>query len=210
MNLIETDFQFAVQKTANEVKQINPSKLCLTGGKFGSFLLNELIKINYAPHKENIYISDERLDCSKDYQNAESILIGLKKLQDFQAFNFIPFLQTEDPDFSYQDINEKLDSHFLDFTVLSLGEDGHLAGHFVNSYLLKDNRFCFTDNAVKEPKSRISFTVDFLSKSKKIILAAFGEEKKAPLIELMEGNGMHSSIITNKNLTVYTDIKLQL
>ena len=59
MNIIETDFQFAVQETANEVKQTNPSKLCLTGGKFGSFLLNELIKINYAPHKENIYISVE-------------------------------------------------------------------------------------------------------------------------------------------------------
>jgi 6-phosphogluconolactonase/glucosamine-6-phosphate isomerase/deaminase len=49
-----------------------------------------------------------------------------------------------------------------------------------------------------------------LSKSKKIILAVFGEEKKAPLIDLMEGKGIHSSIITNKNLTVYTDIKLQL
>ena len=66
MNLIETDFQFAVHETANEVKQTNPSKLCLTGGKFGSFLLNELIKINYAPQKENIYISDERLEINPD------------------------------------------------------------------------------------------------------------------------------------------------
>lgn len=206
--MILTDFQSAVQETALAVKQTNLSKLCLTGGKFGSSLLTEFLNINYAPHKEIIYITDERLKCSKDNQNAKSILTGLKRLQSFQLFNFIPFLQTEDPDLSYKDIKERLGPHYLDFTVLSLGEDGHLAGHFVNSYLLKDNRFCFTANAVKEPKCRISFTVDFLSKSKKIILAVFGEEKKGPLVELMAGIGIHSSIITNKNLTIYTDIKL--
>tara|TARA_S200000501_G_scaffold193512_1_gene182326 strand:- start:666 stop:1292 length:627 start_codon:yes stop_codon:yes gene_type:complete len=208
MNLIKTDFKCAVLETAKEIKQTKPYKFCLTGGNFGSFLLSELINRNYSPHKKNIFITDERLNCSKDYQNAESVLIGLRKLKNFQPFNFIPFLQTEDPDLSYRDIKERLGSHFLDFTVLSLGEDGHLAGHFVNSYFLKDDRFCFTDNALKEPKSRISFTVDFLSKSKKIVLAIFGEEKKSPLIELMEGTGTHSSIITNKNLTIYTDIKL--
>ncbi len=208
MNLILTDFQSAVRETAIEVKKTNLSRLCLTGGKFGSFLLSELLNINYVPDEENIYITDERLKCSKDYQNAESILASLRQLQSFQLSNFIPFIQTEDPDLSYKDIKNRLDSDFLDLTVLSLGKDGHLAGHFVNSHLLKDDRFCFTSNAVKEPKFRISFTVDFLSRSKKIILAVFGEEKKLPLEELMEGIGIHSSIIANKNLTIYTDIKL--
>jgi len=129
-------------------------------------------------------------------------------LESFKLPNFTPFLQTEDPELSYRDIKERLGLQFLDFTLLSLGEDGHLAGHFVNSYLLKDNRFCFTANAVKLPSSRISFTVDFLSKSKRIIVAIFGEEKKEPFLELIEGIGLHSPIIKNNNLTIYTDIKL--
>ena len=93
MNLIKTDFKSAVLETAKEIKQTKPYKFCLTGGNFGSFLLSELINRNYSPHKKNIFITDERLNCSKDYQNAESVLIGLRKLKNFQPFNFIPFLQ---------------------------------------------------------------------------------------------------------------------
>ena len=96
----------------------------------------------------------------------------------------------------------------FDLTILSLGEDGHLAGHFNNSILLEDKRFCYTDDAPKEPKSRVSFSIDYLMRSKEVILAIFGSNKKKAMIELYKGKGLHSKIINSSNLRVLTDIEI--
>ena len=206
MNSIFTDFDSAVKATARQMKLCKPSKICLTGGKFGRHFLKELDVINYSATLEDFYITDERLCDDKEQQNAVSILTGLKRLKNFEPSRFVPFLQAEDPILTYKIIDEKLCKYNFDYAVLSLGEDGHLAGHFENSNLLNDNRFCFTSEALKKPKTRISFSIDFLKKSKKIVLAIYGEKKKQAITKLLNGNGLHSSILKNKNLTIYTDL----
>ena len=206
MNSIFKDFQSAVEETAQQIKHFKLTNICLTGGTFGSHLLGHLDAINYSPALEDFFITDERLCNDNEQHNSIAILTELKRLKKFDSSRFIPFLQNNDPNLSYKNITERLSNYTFDYLVLSLGEDGHLAGHFENSYLLSDERFCFTDEASKKPKTRISFSVDFLKKSKKITLAIYGKEKKEAMTKFLNGNGLHSSILENKNLTIYTDL----
>ena len=53
-----------------------------------------------------------------------------------------------------------------------------MAGHFRNSLITDDNRICYTKNAIKLPKKRISYNVSWLFKSKLIILCAIGPDKE--------------------------------
>ena len=91
---------------------------------------------------------------------------------------------------------------------MSLGEDGHLAGHFLNSELTNDIRFCHTTNAIKEPKERISFTVKHLFNSKKVVLTVIGREKRKAFTDLVEGKGLHSNFWNKKNLVLITDMEM--
>ena len=198
----------AVKDTALSIQSSRPNKICLTGGNFGLRLLKELYELNYTPHNEEFFLTDERLNCIKKNQNSISITSYLTKLANFDISRFITFQQTEEPNLSYSELSKRIDSNYFDFTLLSLGEDGHLAGHFVNSILLRDKRFCFTSEAPKEPKCRISFSVEHLMKSKAVTLAIFGDKKKDAMIELINGNGLHSSVLGSDNLTILTDIKI--
>ena len=92
--------------------------------------------------------------------------------------------------------------------MLSLGEDGHLAGHFYNSAETKDPRFCYTNDAPKLPKKRISFNVEWLKKSSKVILAVIGTNKSGALRDLVNGDGLHSGICNINNLMLITDIDI--
>lgn len=198
----------AVKGIALSIQSSRPNKICLTGGNFGLRLLKELYELNYTPDNEEFFLTDERLKCIKEDQNSISITSYLTKLANFDISRFTTFKQTKEPNLSYSELSKRIDSNYFDFTLLSLGEDGHLAGHFVNSIPLRDKRFCFTPEAPKEPKCRISFSVEHLMKSKAVTLAIFGDKKKDAMIELMNGNGLHSSVLGRDNLTILTDIKI--
>ena len=94
----------------------------------------------------------------------------------------------------------------LDICFLSFGEDGHLAGHFRKSRKLKNKIFCYTDNAPKLPKDRVSFDLSWLAKSSQLVLIALGLKKEKALIEFIEGKGMHSNLRGLKNVTIITDL----
>lgn len=197
----------AVIQAANKIIKKNPKRICLTGGKFGLNLLYEMSLIHFSLSNESFFVTDERLNCPKEDQNYESLHHVLKDFKNFDKKNFYGFAQVKDPNSSYKGIIEQLYQVF-DLTILSLGEDGHLAGHFNNSILLEDKRFCYTDDAPKEPKSRVSFSIDYLMRSKEVILAIFGSNKKKAMIELYKGKGLHSKIINSSNLRVLTDIEI--
>ena len=156
---------------------------------------------------ESLFVTDERLDCPKEDQNYVCLCNVLKGFKNFDSKNFYTFVQAKDPNSSYKGITNELEETF-DITILSLGEDGHLAGHFSNSVLLEDKRFCYTDDAPKEPKARVSFSIDYLMRSKEVILAIFGKHKKKAMMELYKGKGLHSKIINSSNLHVLTDMEI--
>jgi 6-phosphogluconolactonase/glucosamine-6-phosphate isomerase/deaminase len=94
---------------------------------------------------------------------------------------------------------------FLDIVILSLGEDGHLAGSFKNSTPLNE-KITFTNNAPKLPKKRISFSIDWLIRSKLVIIVALGNEKQRAIQNLISGAGTFSSInLSSKNIVLLRD-----
>ena len=184
----------------------NDINLCLTGGNLGegvSRKLDFLIDIN---KKFNFLLSDERfVNFTHKDSNQRILKANLKKNLSFSDSSFFPFKTDKD----YSACFERLRSDLIvaniskpDFLLLSLGEDGHLAGHFHNSILDQSKIFCFTDHAPKLPRKRVSFSMKWLFKSDKIILAAIGKEKKQQLQKFLAGEGLHSNLITHPNLTV--------
>ena len=195
-----------IEKAINEISLADKS-ICLTGGKFGTQLTEELLKQSFDLSTREIYITDERLNCLKQDQVRNMLSPYLSQMKGFNKSSLNLFLQ-EDYECSYKFIANKLKDNKFDIVFLSLGEDGHLAGQFSNSKLTNDVRFCYTTDAIKEPKERISFTVNHLFSSKKVVLAVMGEEKRKALSDFIEGKGLHSYFNNKNNLVLITDIDI--
>tara|TARA_X000000368_G_C23038994_1_gene715975 strand:+ start:1648 stop:2271 length:624 start_codon:yes stop_codon:yes gene_type:complete len=195
-----------IEKAINEISLADKS-ICLTGGKFGTRLTEELLKQSIDLSTREIYITDERLNCLKQDQVRNMLFPYLSQMKGFNKSSLNFFLQ-ENYEYSYKFIADKLKDNKFDIVFLSLGEDGHLAGQFSNSKLTNDVRFCYTTDAIKEPKERISFTVNHLFSSKKVVLAIMGEEKRKALSDFIEGKGLHSYFNNKKNLVLITDIDI--
>ena len=202
-SLTEATFLTVLEFERN--KNIN---LALTGGNFGEAFIDALVINKVDIRTWNIFFTDERLTVKQDDLNGFSLC---KKLRDARNFNYkrINFFDHKDKKTPYLDIAFELDKkeiENLNICLLSLGEDGHLAGHFSNSVTMPDSRFCYTDNAFKPPRKRISFNMKWLKKSDKLILAILGDKKRSALEDLIAGSGMHSDIWNSKNLLVLTDL----
>lgn len=200
---LQKSLDYSIKLLHNQ-KDLN---ICLTGGSFGSCLAQKFIEENLDISSWNIFLTDERLNCSEEDQIRVSLQQYLCKLRGFCSDRYHPFEQKNFAESYINLVQSPLPSRF-DLTFLSLGEDGHLAGHFDNSLLANDRRFCYTENAIKLPNERISFTVQWLMRSEKVILAIFGREKKEALLNLIDNKSLHSPITENSNLTVLTDIKI--
>ena len=191
------------------IKEISPKykQICLTGGRFGKRLSEKILENRVDISSWKIFLTDERLNCLKQDQNRSILLPNLERVSGFNVTNFNFFLQGHYAD-SYQSIVDKIKNNHFDITFLSLGEDGHLAGQFSDSKATNDIRFCYTTNAIKEPKERISFTVKHLFNSKKVVLAVLGENKRKAFKDFYEGRGLHANFCNNKNLVLITDIDI--
>lgn len=206
----------SINEAANLVLNLIPCNkninICLTGGNFGKLFIRTLIKENKDINSWEIFYSDERLGCPEEDENKTSILEELSQLKGFSDHRINCFNNEELIEDTFLDIKKKFKVNNIDkfdICLLSLGEDGHLAGHFSNSLQTMDPRFCYTNNAIKPPKHRISFNMNWLMSSKKVLLAVFGSEKEKALKDLSLGKGLHSNIWGSKNLVVLTDIELE-
>ena len=202
----------AIQKATNEIEGDNP-RVCLTGGNFGGVLLDAWIEKDLDISSWEVFLTDERITLSKREQNSTVLYDKLSRLTAFDKSRFNTFQQASELDDVISEITAKLSSENIlnfDISFLSLGEDGHLAGHFQNSNSLSDTRFCYTDKASKKPRGRISFNMDWLMLSTKVILVVLGKEKEIALSELISGKGIHSNIWDFKNLVLITNIPLEV
>lgn len=183
------------------------AKICFTGGKFGFSLLKKIAESKMNISMWSIFQTDERLECEDSEIIQEKIIHHLKKCPGYDKEKNYFFPNTL-PGKNLTDLSESLrgmpDDKF-DITFLSLGEDGHLAGHFSNSVFLEKNKFCFTENAPKLPKKRISFSLERLMQSELIVLASIGENKKNALYELNSGKSVHNALMQHKGLILIYD-----
>ena len=157
--------------------------IAFTGGRFGKAFLNYLNKMTIDLRNASIYLTDERITSQENKKNSTILLPILKSMKNFNQNIYFNFSESNLNTFNFP--------KHLDLTFLSLGDDGHLAGDFSKSKKL-NNFICHTDEAPKPPRERISFRVDWLFKSKKIILVVLGKSKKNAFKKFIGGKGHHS------------------
>ena len=92
----------------------------------------------------------------------------------------------------------KLDIHAA---ILGLGDNGHVASLFDKSKK-KYNFFYFITNSPKFPKNRVTCSINYISKSKKIFLIAKKSKKKMEISNIYK-NKIIKAIKGNKSLLVY-------
>tara|TARA_A100000164_G_C21900551_1_gene770279 strand:- start:828 stop:1466 length:639 start_codon:yes stop_codon:yes gene_type:complete len=205
------DLQDALNQSLSLIPNKKRLNISLTGGNFGEKFLNFLLSKNKIQNEWEIFLSDERLYPGKSERLSDLYLEQLKNYKDISHDIFHFFDTNCEPDTSYNKIEKFMrDKRIfkLDVCFLSLGEDGHLAGHFRESVKLKNKMFCYTDNAPKLPKDRVSFDLSWLAQSSQLVLIALGLKKEKALMEFIEGKGMHSNLRYIKNVTVITDLDI--
>lgn len=214
-------------------KSVADFHLVLTGGNSGIQFAQRLgLEINrkasqpedlgydLAQKKLHIWLSDERFVEFGDAQrNDTSVLSGLSKV----AITVVEH-RTAPPSLSSlshsahsyaNSLQERLGDQPFDFTVLGLGDDGHLASCFPGEKVVLNSleRTLPIENSPKPPLQRITITLSQLGRSRSIIIFAVGESKRAALINTLEGGGQMPAEILSKfhqgdELMIYTDIFL--
>ena len=171
----------------------------LTGGRFGEKFSDFLACLNVTIKNKDFFLTDERITNKKSEKNFDLIF---KKIKVSKTFKNNKFYRLEFPDKqnTYQAYKK------IDIVFLSLGKDGHLAGHFFNSKNL-NGRVCYTENASSLPLKRLSYRIDYLSRAELIILVVIGYEKKQAFNLLLKRKNIHSeSILSSKKLITLTNI----
>lgn len=200
----------AIVFSLSEIQEFRNSKIniCLTGGRFGTDFCSNLINSELDISNWTIFQTDERLNIDKEETIQFQMLESLKVCKGYQDCKITFFPDTKidsERELDYLSLSNKEES--FDLVFLSLGEDGHLAGHFKSSKIFRNDIFCETNNAPKKPKERVSYTVNYLYKSKKIFLACFGQSKARALKNFMSGKGIHSFLKDHENITLLTNLQ---
>ncbi len=187
-------------------------KVAFTGGRFGEELIKNLAEREYNLENWTILQTDERVSCGFEDLIQTKIINELSECKGFCKDKLIlfPFEENYLEEISaFEEHLYKLEINRLDLCFLSMGEDGHMAGHFNNSKDYKDSIFCFNTNSPKPPKTRLSFKVSWLMKANRVILVSFGKEKHKELKKLLGGSGLHSQILRTKELIIISDLLKQ-
>ena len=119
---------------------------------------------------------------------------------------------------------ELLEKHGLDLQLLGVGENGHIAfnepgtsfdsvthvAKLTDSTLSVNSQLFASDEKI--PDTALSLGISSILRSKKIVLLAFGERKRAALEKLLEGQVTSDWPITkllhHKDVTIITDLEL--
>ena len=164
--------------------------IALTGGRYGEFFIAEFFNKSPPLNKLRFFQTDERFVSLNSPESIQSMIV--KHLQSQKDYDSNFFDTSKDPSQSAEDMKNKLNElklNSFDITILSLGEDGHLAGNFPNSENL-ESIITYTNHAPKMPRKRISFSIEWLFRSKYVFILAIGNEKLLALNNLLSGRGM--------------------
>ena len=163
---LEDASELTLEKIILQEEKTSPLHIALTGGRYGNHFLNSCLKKKVNISEWKIFLTDERLKSQEKDINANQLLIKLSNLKGFNKKNIHFFNSNSlNPDLSIKDVLREIDrikNKRLNICLLSLGEDGHLAGHFPSSTLMKDNRFVFTAEAPSPNNFRVSFNISWL------------------------------------------------
>lgn len=154
----------------------------------------------------SIYLSDERLDVNFKETNEFTILNNLNS-KEINLIKYDNFGNILNPISKYQSNISHI--KYFDFTLLGIGEDGHVASIFPNNiHILNEKKDIITiNNSPKLPKCRMTMTASCLRKSKIIVYLINGKRKKDIFNNLsFKTNMIYDNILAlNKTYFLYTN-----
>lgn len=141
--------------------------LVLTGGNSIKNILNLLVESEIDWSKVKILLTDEREVAEEDSES------NIKLIKDLLISKInIPEENFIRPAVDYEPEN-------IDFIILGVGEDGHIASLFPNHDSILNNGagYIKVSNSPKPPSNRISLSKNTILKSKNAALLFFGTQK---------------------------------
>ena len=193
-----------INKELNKAsKRLN---IALTGGRFGKYFADELTKSSIILEKIRFFQTDERLVRFSDQDSIQKMLLdNLAKFSNLEHCFFDLNMSATASALNMSKNIDKLKLDKLDIAMMSLGEDGHLAGNFPKSKKIS-NMITYINDSPKPPPKRISFSVEWLAKSHLVIIVALGNDKDEAVRDLVSENNPFSTYIEgSRNLFFITD-----
>jgi 6-phosphogluconolactonase len=189
----------------NAIKLNNSFKIVLTGGD--SILNTYKILRNCESDwsKWHIYLGDERCLPSKDKDRNDYIINKVWLDNDLIPKNNINFIHTElgvdSGAIYYNSILNNVD--YFDLTLLSMGEDGHIASLFPGHFHEENKSVVVERNSPKYPKERVSMSYLRLNRSKNVFKIINGISKQGSLDLWLKGQDLPISQVNGFNNKIY-------
>lgn len=165
----------------------------LTGGRIGTeiskHLLNSTLGANSQVH---FWWTDERFLPVGNTERNDSVIPA--ELDTAKNLHRLPssdhgYELADAADNAAADLAALNSDPLMDFTLLSVGPDGHVASLFPNhAALTSESLVVGISDSPKPPKDRLTWTLAALNKSDQVWLLANGSEKESAVTHLMAGD----------------------
>ena len=189
----------------------------LSGGATALIFLGALKNANVDWSRISLFWADERAvpatDPESNYGVAERMLLsplGAKTPRAFPMVADLPSLGTAAMKYDAV-LAHELKGGSLDLALLGVGEDGHICSLFPGhrALLVDDLRVVAVEDAPKPPPRRLTLSLPFVLRTKKIWLIAVGPRKlpvlHAALSKTQRTTPLDLLIHQAKDVTVFTD-----
>jgi 6-phosphogluconolactonase len=189
----------------------------LSGGATAMIFLGALKNADVDWSRISLFWVDERAvpadDPESNYGMAEGMLLaplGAKAPRAFRMPADMPALASAALRYDTT-LATELKSDGLDIALLGVGEDGHICSLFPGhrALLVDDLRVVAVEDAPKPPPRRLSLTLPFVLRTKKIWLIAVGPRKlpvlQAALSRTQRATPLDLLMHHAKDVTVFTD-----
>ncbi|MBW3020564.1 6-phosphogluconolactonase, partial [Candidatus Woesearchaeota archaeon] len=186
--------------------------IAFPGGRSAKKIYERLRSKKIDWKKVHIFMIDERkVSLDSEDSNFKILNDNLLKYIKIPEENVHPFHYDEETS-HYTDELSELGS--FDITVLSAGEDGHIASLFPNhpSIFDESDGFIDVDDSPKQPMERMSASANLILESSLAIILFIGESKKQALKSFLSGKDSFESLPVNlvhsiSNSYLFTDQK---
>ena len=194
-----------------------PKSCALSGGATALIFLGALRNARVDWSRISLFWADERAvpadDPESNYGIADRMLLaplGAKAPRAFRMDADLPGLGTAAMKYDAV-LNRELKSGSLDLALLGVGEDGHICSLFPGhrALMADDLRVVALEDAPKPPPRRLTLSLPFVLRTKKIWLIAIGPRKlpvlHAALSRTQRTTPLDLLLHQAKDVTVFTD-----
>jgi 6-phosphogluconolactonase len=162
--------------------------VALPGGSVATTFFPSLARARFDWSRTEIFWADERIVPFSDPESNYGAALSLLRPAGIPAERIHP-MPVEDVDvraaaaaYSTELRRVTGDPPRLDYVLLGVGPDGHIASLFPHDRTVDDRvPVAIVDNAPKAPKRRMTLTMPVLRGADRIVVAAFGESKTQAL-----------------------------